>query len=404
MATRRVAYVGTFLPESLRDVHDWSTYSPAGQAKQRSTISALCQSDCQVDAVSSVIPVRNGTGRVSKRVAEDEHAEVHVPPNVDIVPDSGPQRLRTLLRIIQFKFVLLLFVTLYLCLLARRRDYDAIVFYNFNIVTAFPAQIAGLLFRSPILIDFNDSRLDSDSRFDRLRDKVYLYVVDPWIAGAICINTNMTSLLRTDNTAVVRGEPSVQMPDDSEITSDPETSVTLFYGGKIDDVRGIDILLDSASKVITGRDVEIRITGYGPRVEEVKRRVSEIDTERVSFLGFLSNEEYREELIAADIALNLQRPDAPGNKYTFPTKILDYLATGNLVISTRMSDLETVLDDVLVFTEPTAADFTTTVNSVCDDFTEHHERATAGRTWVRKNCSPERRVEAVSELLDKACS
>lgn len=403
MATRNVAYVGTFLPESLRKVDDWSSQSPAGQAKQKSTITALSQSDCRVDAVSSVVPIRDGIGRVSRQVTESEHAQVHVPPNVDVVPDSGPPLLLHLLRIVQFKLILPLVVTLYLCLLSRRREYDAIVFYNFNIVTAFPAQIAGILFRVPILIDFNDSRLDSRDWLDRLRDEVYLYLVDPWLSGAICINTNMTSLLRTDNTAVVRGEPSVRKPTDSEIESDPGGSLTLFYGGKLDDVRGIDILLDSAAEIVSGRDVEIRITGYGSRFEEVQQRVSELDVDQVSFLGFVSSDEYRRELVEADIAVNLQSPDAPGNKYTFPTKILDYLVTGNVVVSTRMSDLETVLDDVLVFTDPSPNDFVSTVDGVCEDFPDHRERITAGRAWIREHCSQERRIEKISGLLDEAC-
>jgi glycosyltransferase involved in cell wall biosynthesis len=278
------------------------------------------------------------------------------------------------------------------------------VFYNFNIVTAFPAQIAGMLFRTPLIIDFNDSRLDSKNRFDRARDKIYLYIVDPWLSGGICINTNMTSVLQTDNTVVVRGKPSVEMVDDAELETNTDGSLTVFYGGKLDDVRGIDILLDSALGIVTGQDVEIRITGYGSRVDEVEQRVSEMDTDEISFLGFLSSEEYREELVEADIAVNLQLPDAPGNEYTFPTKILDYLATGNVVVSTRMSDLEGVLDDILVFTESNSDAATTTISEVCNDFSAHSQRIAAGHTWVQESCSPEKRVETISALLDRACS
>jgi glycosyltransferase involved in cell wall biosynthesis len=404
MTTREIAYVGTYLPESLRAGHDWSSYSPAGQTKQQSTINALFRDDCQVDVVSNVIPTDSGMGRVPKRVAEDNDTKVHIPPNVDVIPRDGPRQLLVILEIVQFKFVLPLFATLYLCFLAQRRDFDAIVFYNFNIITAFPALIAGVLFGVPIIIEFNDFRLDSQDILDRIRDRIYLYVVGPWIAGGICINTNMASLLQTDNTIVVRGEPTIIRSDMNGETSDSEGPLTIFYGGKLDDVRGIDFLLDAAPEIIRDRNVQIRITGYGPRLEEVRRRVTEMGEDQVSFLGYVSSDRYREELLSADIALNLQRPDAPGNEYTFPTKILDYLATGNVVVSTRMSDLEEVLCDILVFTEPSSIDVAATVGSVCDNLSAHSEREDSGVVWVREVCSSESRVSEISGLLDDVCS
>jgi glycosyltransferase involved in cell wall biosynthesis len=351
-----------------------------------------------------MMPIEGEIGLVSKQSDETDDARVIVSPGVNLIPTSGPPRLLSLLRTLQFKLVLPIFVTLQLCRLARNEDYDVIMFYNFNIITAFPSLIAGLLFRTPIVIDFNDNRLDSRDWSDRLRDKIYLYVVDPWLSGGICINTNMTALLRTDNTVVVRGEPSVKIADECEIDRDIDSPLTVFYGGRLDDVRGIDILLEAAPEIVRRQDVEVRVGGYGPRFEEVQQQVEEMDINRVSFLGDLSNEQYREELVEANIAVNLQLPDAPGNEYTFPTKILDYLATGNVVVSTRMSDLEVVLDDILVFTEPNADDITTTVSEVCDDFSAHSQRIAARHTWVQKNCSPEKRVEAISKVLDEACS
>lgn len=404
MTTRRVAYVGTFLPESLREAHDWSSDSPAGQTKQQSTISALYKAGYHVDVVSSVIRTSDGIGRVSEQVTENDDALIHVPANVDVTPASGPPRLLALLRTIQFKLFLPLFATLYLCSLIRREDYDAIVFYNFNIITAFPALIAGVLFDVPIVIDFNDSRLDSRNRLDRFKDKFYLFAVDPWIAGGICINTNMTSVLRTENTIVVRGEPSVRIADDTTVADNSDEPLTIFYGGKLDDIRGIDTLLEAAPDIVSERNVEVRITGYGPRFEEVQQRVSEMDIDRVTFLGFLSKDRYCEELQASDITLNLQLPDAPGNEYTFPTKILDYLAAGNVVLSTRMSDLETVLPDILVFTEPSSEELAKTLNEVSADFSDHTERIDAGLAWIQENCSPEKRINAISVLLDEVRS
>jgi len=403
MSSRDIAYVGTFLTESLVEADEWTHYSPAGQAQQGSTIAALAGAGCRVDAVSATMPVTEGIGTVPGRVATNDDARVHVPPNLDVTPSSRFTRPVAFLETVQNKVVLPLVVTIYLCRLVWGREFDAIVFYNFNVVTAFPALIAGLLYGVPIVVDFNDSRLDSGNRLDVLKDRVYLYVVDPWVAGGICINSRMCELLRTENTVVVRGEPSVRVPDTIGTDGDPDRPLTVLYGGRLDETRGIETILAAVPDLVAERDVAVHVAGYGPKYEAVKRRVAEMETDRVTFLGNLSTERYREELLAADVALNAQSPDAPGNEYTFPTKVLDYLATGNVVVSTRISDLETELSDVLVFTGPTAREFSSTVGRVVDEFDGCQPRVDAGLAWVRENCSPERRIDSIAALLDDVC-
>ncbi|MFW6275046.1 MAG: glycosyltransferase family 4 protein [bacterium] len=64
----------------------------------------------------------------------------------------------------------------------------------------------------------------------------------------------------------------------------------------------------------------------------------------VNFTGYLSEEELRNELIAARMLI-ITKPDNRQNHYNFPTKIGEYLISGRPVISTRVGIVGELLED-----------------------------------------------------------
>jgi len=404
MEQQNVVYIGTYLTEPLQDSYDWDQHSPAGQTKQESTVSALSRAGYDVDVVSSTVIADDTVGANRTVVDSSDTATVYVSPMIRIVHKALPPGLRRVVAAIQNKFILTLSSTLLLLRLSLRTEYDAIVFYNFNLVTSVPAFVASLLFGTPLVIEYSDSRADSASRADRIKDSIYLTVIGRRVSGAIYINAHMAELLGTDKQTVVRGTPSIELTEDDLRSEQSRSPLTIFYGGRLDDVRGVSKLVRLAPDLISELDVEIRITGYGPKSDAVAREVERIDSERVDFLGFISKEQYKSELLTSDVALNLQSPSAPGNRYTFPTKILDYLATGNVVVSTKMSDLERELDDVLVFTEPKTPQIYDTIESAVSNYAELSARSERGVEWIQRECSPEKRTEDISRLLDEVCA
>lgn len=106
----------------------------------------------------------------------------------------------------------------------------------------------------------------------------------------------------------------------------------LMYSGLLSQVTGVDLLLEVMQRV-SRQDIKLVITGKGPLEKEV-RKASMVDT-RICYKGHLTYEEYMEQLQNADVLINPRNMNIPENQNNFPSKIMEYLATGKVILSTR---------------------------------------------------------------------
>lgn len=113
--------------------------------------------------------------------------------------------------------------------------------------------------------------------------------------------------------------------------------VKIMYAGTLSPVTGVDILL-RAMKLIEEQELELYISGRGELEEEVLRKAEE--DKRIKPVGFISNEEYYQLLGKMDIVVNPRNMDFEQNQNNFPSKVLEYLASGRMVISTRFPGWE----------------------------------------------------------------
>lgn len=107
-----------------------------------------------------------------------------------------------------------------------------------------------------------------------------------------------------------------------------------MYAGLLSEVTGVDILL-KAMKKVTAKNLRLLISGKGELENEVKLQAK--TDGRIQFLGFLDVDDYYIKLNEANIFVNPRNMSLPQNKNNFPSKILEYLATGRVIISTRFS-------------------------------------------------------------------
>lgn len=113
--------------------------------------------------------------------------------------------------------------------------------------------------------------------------------------------------------------------------------ITILYSGLLNSVQGVDLLLD-AMRQVTNRDIRMYISGKG-ELEQTVREAERMDG-RVRYLGFLPYEEYIQRLREADIFINPRNMTLSENQNNFPSKIMDYLAAGKPILSTRFAGWE----------------------------------------------------------------
>lgn len=116
-----------------------------------------------------------------------------------------------------------------------------------------------------------------------------------------------------------------------------ETPITFMYSGLLNRVTGVNLLLD-AMKQVKRRDIRLWISGKGELEEAVKAAAEEDD--RMCYLGHLPYEDYLRKLQEADILVNPRDMSLPENQNNFPSKIMDYLAAGKAIVSTKFAGWE----------------------------------------------------------------
>ena len=112
--------------------------------------------------------------------------------------------------------------------------------------------------------------------------------------------------------------------------------VQFMFSGVLSNNKGISLLLEAVKLV--PEEFRLLITGKGPCEQEIRDAAQ--NDHRIEFLGQVPFEEYLARLKECDVLLNPMDMHYENNEYNFPSKFLEYLATGNLIISTKFTGWE----------------------------------------------------------------
>lgn len=118
----------------------------------------------------------------------------------------------------------------------------------------------------------------------------------------------------------------------------------LVCAGLLWEQNGTQLLL-SLLKNNPKLEIEINFAGLGPD-ENLIRKVAETDS-RVLYHGMLSREELFKLYSSADCLLNIRKEDEID--FHFPSKLIEYLATGKHIISTKVAHAQREYGDYITF-------------------------------------------------------
>lgn len=137
----------------------------------------------------------------------------------------------------------------------------------------------------------------------------------------------------------------------------------VIYSGALEEVSGVHLLLD-AFGLIAKPGFELWITGKGRLAPQV-REAAGVDS-RIRYLGYLEREAYRATLGSATVLVNPRLSKYPESRYNFPSKILEYMASGIPVITTATGDLvKEYGDKAFILWEETPMALASLIEEVC---------------------------------------
>ena len=111
----------------------------------------------------------------------------------------------------------------------------------------------------------------------------------------------------------------------------------ILHSGILSKVTGIDIYL-KALELINEKNIRFIFSGKGEMEDFLIERSRE--DSKIEHIGFLEEKEYLLLLNKANVLINPRNMNLPQNQNNFPSKILEYLATGKVIISTKFANYQ----------------------------------------------------------------
>jgi len=183
-----------------------------------------------------------------------------------------------------------------------------------------------------IVNDLPGQSVLKNSLVARIRDK---FIFKPKYDYYVCVTRQLNEAVN------ITKKPSILMESlvdtkmgyiDNKLANKYDGRVILYAGGLYEGY-GIKLLIE-AFELFPEKDLKLWFFGYGPYVNEIIN-YSKKDN-RIQYKGIIPNSEMLEILTRATLLIN-PRPTHEGfSKYSFPSKNLEYMASGTPLLTTKL--------------------------------------------------------------------
>ena len=150
--------------------------------------------------------------------------------------------------------------------------------------------------------------------------------------------------LKEGSFMVMEGSFDSSLLVDADKKSD-DGKISVMYSGVLDLRYGIKELLDAMN--LLGDNYELWLTGNGNAVPLIEEK-AKIDA-RIKYFGYFpSREELLKKQREATMLISTRDPSEPASRYCFPSKIFEYMISGNPVLSTVIEGIPDEYFDYLI--------------------------------------------------------
>jgi len=248
----------------------------------------------------------------------------------------------------QFSIFLILFMRL-IVWLWRERKFNCVVLV-FNLFSPFSLAVAGAAklmgIKSIAIIadlphDFYDFKGIVNGLLQRIDFFIQTHIIK-YFTGIITITDQISEDFAPNlpHLTIEGGidDVSIKGKQRAELNNSPlrrcsNNKKIILYSGTLHEVNGIDLLV-SSFKYLPGSKYRLHIYGRGP-AESVVREAAILD-KRIFYGGNLPNSEIKHKQTQATVLVNPRPLFRKLTKYTFPSKLIEYLVSGTPTITTNL--------------------------------------------------------------------
>lgn len=112
---------------------------------------------------------------------------------------------------------------------------------------------------------------------------------------------------------------------------------TIIYAGGLHQVYGVDRLIDAILEMPIDLPIQLQLFGRGDQEQRIKQLA--LNDPRFYYGGFVGNDLLIPAMLSANLLINPRPTTSDFSSNSFPSKLIEYLATGRPVLTTRISSI-----------------------------------------------------------------
>lgn len=292
-------------------------------------------------------------------------------------------------------------------LIKNRKEPIAIVFTCINIPMVFPVVFLRLFFRCPVIAIVPDlpSMVLTYTKLNGIKNFLkYIYI---WLSKTIEHRFDAYVFLTEPMNNVInrKNRPYIVVEGIADIknclggnNSDNSLKKGIMYAGALYKHFGIEILIKGFMR-LHNPDIELWLFGAGDMEKEIIQQVK--NDSRIKFFGMRPREEVIEYELNALLLVNPRPSTQQFTKYSFPSKTLEYMATGTPLLTTRLPGIPgEYFDYTFVLENETEDGMTSMIESVLQmsrkQLDEFGEKA---RQFVLKNKNSDVQAKKIVDMI-----
>lgn len=169
-----------------------------------------------------------------------------------------------------------------------------------------------------------------------------------YINSYVLLTEQMAKFLNLDTKyTVVEGISSDEF-NKIKVDKEDDKLKTVLYTGTLNEKYGVLDLVEAFSK-IKDKNYRLIICGLGDSVDKIKK-IADLD-HRIIFKGQIKRDEILKLQISATVLVNPRKNNEEFTKYSFPSKILEYLSSGTPVIAYKLDGMPNEYNDYIFYLE-----------------------------------------------------
>lgn len=250
----------------------------------------------------------------------------------------------------------------------------------------------------PDLPEFMSMRTNSNKIYKILKkiDRKRLYDNLKYVDSYTVLTEQMATWLNIKNYTVVEGTASDVFKD---VERGIDKNRTIVYAGSLAEKYGIVDLID-AFKTIPDKELRLVICGKGDAEKYVIKATQEDD--RIKYAGMLLRDDVLKTYLSSSVLVNPRKNEGEYTKYSFPSKILEYLSSGVPVVAYKLDGMPNEYANYINYVpDNTTESFAKILREVAiDKDGEYKKKALKASEFVKQEKSAKRQVEKILKMIN----